>query len=202
MKIAILGGAYDPPHLGHIIVAEQVLEIMKLDEVWLMPVYSHPFQKSLSPTSHRLAMTKLVETEKIKASDLEIKRNDTSYTIDTLGFLTKERPSDTFYWCIGSDTLDEFHKWKDWEKLIRDFRIIVYPRGSGLMNLRLHVKEVFKLDAIPENITVLDQEEVIVTNISSTLVRDRVTSNLSIKYIVPDTIEKYINTNKLYIKSS
>ena len=145
-------------------------------------------------------MTKLVETEKIKASDMEIKRNDTSYTIDTLGFLTKERPSDTFYWCIGSDTLDEFHKWKDWQRLIRDHKIVVYPRGVGIVDLRSHVMKTFQLEKIPENITVLDRDDVVITNISSTLVRNRVRDNRSIKYLVTDKIEEYISELKLYLK--
>ena len=199
MKIAILGGAFDPPHLGHLIVAEQVREILKMWEVWLMPVYSHPFHKHLSSTSHRLAMIRFVESQFIKASDFEINLNTTSYTIDTLRLLQKQRPDDEFYWCIGSDTLADFHKWKEWKKLRNDFNIIVYPRGNGLKDLRKNVQKAFKLENISENITVLDHKGVVITNVSSTLVRERVASGSSIHYLVSDKIEKYIKDNNLYV---
>ena len=202
MKIAILGGAFDPPHLGHLIVAEQVREILKMNEVWLMPVYSHPFHKHLSPTKNRMAMTKIVESKYIKATDFEIKHNSTSYTIDTLRLLHKQRPDDEFFWCIGSDTLPDFHKWKEWEKLIKDFKIIVYPRGNGLKDLRKNVQKAFKLNNITLNISILDHKGVVTTNVSSTLVRERVASGRSIHYLVSDKIEKYIKDSKLYIKSS
>ncbi len=198
MKIAILGGAFDPPHLGHLIVAEQVREILKMDEVWLMPVFSHPFNKNLSPTQDRMSMIKLVESEFIKASDFEIKLNTTSYTIETLRLLQKQNPDDEFYWCIGSDTLADFHKWKEWEKLVKNFKIIVYPRGNGLKDLRNNVQKAFKLKKITKNISVLDHKGVITTNVSSTLVRDRFASGRSIHFLVSDKIEKYIKENNLY----
>ena len=199
MKIAILGGAFDPPHLGHLIVAEQVREILKMDEVWLMPVYSHPFHKHLSPTAKRMAMTKIVESKYIKATDFEINLNTTSYTIDTLRLLQKQRQDDEFYWCIGSDTLADFHKWKEWQKLVSDFNIVVYPRGNGLKDLRKNVKVAFKLKNIPENISILDHKGVVTTNVSSTLVRERFASGRSIHFLVSDKIEKYIKDNNLYI---
>jgi len=199
MKIAILGGAFDPPHLGHLIVAEQVREILKMNEVWLMPVYSHPFHKLLSSTQDRITMTRLVESWFIKASEFEIKLNTTSYTIDTLRLLQEQRPNDKFYWCIGSDTLADFYKWKQWEKLIRDFNIIVYPRGNGLKDLRSNVQKAFRLKNISENIIILDHKGVITTNVSSTLVRERFASGRSIHFLVSDKIEKYISDNNLYI---
>lgn len=198
MKIAILGGAFDPPHTGHLIVAEQIREYLNLDEVWLMPVYSHPFSKALSPAPQRLAMTKLVESEFIKASDFEINRNEISYTINTLNVLKKERSSDTFYWCIGSDMLKDFQKWKEWETLVQDHNIIVYPRGTGVLDLEKHVGETFEMNPLPKNITVISRQDVVISNISSTLVRNRIKDQKSIKYIVPDNIIKYITKNKLY----
>ena len=177
MKIAILGGAFDPPHTGHLIVAEQIREYLKLDEVWLMPVYSHPFSK---------------------ASALEINRNEISYTIDTLKLLIKDRPDDIFYWCIGSDMLMDFHKWKEWQTLVRNYNIVVYPRGTGVLDLEKHVTETFELNPLPENITIINHQDVVISNISSTLVRSRIKNNKSIKYIVPDSIITFINENKLY----
>lgn len=198
MKIAILGGAFDPPHLGHLIVAEQIRQYLKLDEVWLMPVFSHPFNKDLSPAPQRLEMTKLVETKYIKTSDFEIRRNEISYTIDTLELLKKEKPNNIFYWCIGSDMLKDFQKWKDWQQLIKSHNIIVYPRGTGVLDLEKHVEESFALDPLPNNITVISGQDVVISNISSTLVRNRIQNKKSIKYVVPDNIISYIEKNNLY----
>lgn len=198
MKIGILGGAFDPPHLGHLIVSEQIREYLNLDEVWLVPVYSHPFNKNLSSTLHRLAMSKLVETDYIKASDFEFKKNKSSITVKTMQLLEKKYPNDTFCWCMGSDLLKDFHKWDEWKKLVTDYNIVVYPRGTGILDLEKHVSETFEFDNLPKNITVFNHSDVVISNISSTLVRTRIKQRKSIRYIVPDSIINYINKNKLF----
>src|SRR5581483_6286412 len=106
MKIAILGGSFDPPHLGHILIARQVIERANMDEVWLMPNYNTSahhavFQKKLSPVADRLAMATLLEQKKIKASDFEIENNQKSLAIVTLTLLSKQYPEHTFYWITG-----------------------------------------------------------------------------------------------------
>src|SRR5690348_1092340 len=106
MKIAILGGSFDPPHLGHLFIASQVKELVGVDEIWLMPLYqSHggTFQKTLSSVKHRLEMTRLIESDDIKVSTFEIENNKTSYTIDTLTGISQQYPENTYYWIIGSD---------------------------------------------------------------------------------------------------
>ncbi len=198
MKIGILGGAFDPPHLGHLIVAEQIRDYMQLDEIWLMPVASHPFSKELSATSHRLAMTQLIETSHIKTSDFEHKKNPSSITIETMRLLAKEYPKDTFYWCMGSDLLPDFYKWDEWQSLITDFQIVVYPRGTGILDLELSVRKYFNLKAIPKNITLFSHKNVVMTNISSSIVRDLVRDEYSVKYILPEKIIEYIKKHKLY----
>ena len=125
-------------------------------------------------------------------------RNEISYTIDTLKLLIKDRPDDIFYWCIGSDMLMDFHKWKEWQTLVRNYNIVVYPRGTGVLDLEKHVTETFELNPLPENITIINHQDVVISNISSTLVRSRIKNNKSIKYIVPDSIITFINENKLY----
>src|SRR5438477_12504705 len=113
MKIAILGGSFDPPHLGHVLIAEQVKEFLKIDQVWLMPLYQknmqdEVFHKNLTAVSHRLGMTKLFKNHFIKVSDYEIEQNKTSYSYETLQGLQKLHPDDEFYWILGSDQLKDF----------------------------------------------------------------------------------------------
>ncbi len=203
MKIAILGGSFDPPHLGHILIARQVIEFAGMDQVWLMPNYStgaqHAiFQKKLSPAQDRLAMTKLLEDDKIKASDFEINENKKSITIDTLYTLSNMHPKDRFYWITGSDKLETFHLWDDWQKIITDYRLIIFPREHMLWHLENRVKEALQLQKIPSNVIILQNKELILTNLSSTIIRERERKGLPIDFLVEPAIKKYIKEYKLY----
>jgi nicotinate-nucleotide adenylyltransferase len=166
--------------------------------MWLMPVYSHPFSKSLSSPASRFAMTKLCETETIKASDFEIKKENTSYTIDTLELLEKEFPNNDFYWCIGSDMLTDFQKWHRWKDLVADHNLVIYPRGTGIIDLYQNVCTAFGYKKLPSHIYPMNQKDVVITNISSTLVRSRLDESLSIDFIVPNNIIEYIRIHRLY----
>lgn len=173
MKIALLGGSFDPPHLGHLIMAVQMKEKFLMDEVWFIPCYEHAFGKQLSPADHRLAMCKLIEDGNIKASDIEIKRKKVSYTIDTLRELTALYPEHEFHWIIGSDQEEDFHKWKNAEELRKKYRFIVFPRGE-------------------------DRNDLITTNISSTFIRNRIAVGKPVTHLVTAAVEEYIYKFKLY----
>jgi nicotinate-nucleotide adenylyltransferase len=203
MHIALLGGSFDPPHVGHLFIAQQVKEQLNVDQVWLMPLYGNfahhkIFQKNLSPVEDRLAMTKLLENDYIKVSDFEITHNKESKTIVTLEALAKEYPQHTFSWITGSDKLETFQKYERWQDLVRDHHIIVFPREHTLWHLEDRVKASFQLDAIPDNIIVMNNKDLILTNISSTMIRYRIANGLPIKYLVPDSVMEYIAKKRLY----
>lgn len=198
MRIAILGGSFDPPHLGHLLIARQVLERLPFDEVWLMPCYRHDFDKVLSDPSHRLAMTKLLEDKHIKTSDFEIKKKGIARTIYTLRELEKVQPKDTFSFIIGSDQLPDFHKWDEWQNLIEEFGLIIFPREIALPHLRDIVKQSLQYNEVPRNVTIMDAQDLVLTNISSTGIRQRVKKGLSIDFLVPERIVQYIHQHKLY----
>lgn len=198
MKIGILGGSFDPPHIGHILIARQVKERLNLDIVWLMPANQHPLAKKLISVDHRLAMTRLLEEEDIKISDYEIKKNKTSYTVDTLNKLQAEYTADTFYWITGSDQLDGFQKYKDWEKLVHEKNLVIFPRETAIAHLEEKTKACLNLKTIPSNITLLHDSDLILTNLSSTLVRKRLAKDESLEYIIPESIVAYIKAHKLY----
>jgi nicotinate-nucleotide adenylyltransferase len=199
MRIAILGGSFDPPHLGHLLIARQVQEFLTMDQVWLMPAFHHPFNRNLSDVQTRLTLTKLLETETIKVSDFEIKYNHTSYTIDTLNKLKEHYPKDTFYWITGSDQLEHFQKYKDWQDIVSKHNLIIFPREWMLSHLEDIVREKLMLKTIPENVIVLQNKDLITTNISSTKIRDRLKEGLPIHYLVPDGVEEFIREKNLYI---
>jgi nicotinate-nucleotide adenylyltransferase len=205
MKIGILGGSFDPPHFGHLLIAQQIVELTEIDQIWFMPIYSTAshhkvFKKSLSSTKERLEMTRLLENEKIKISDFEINQNKKSLTINTLQILSDHYPNDTFYWIIGSDRLESFHLWDDWQEIISKFHLIIFPREHMLKELKKRVKKSFLLQTLPENVIVLDNKTLILTNISSTNVRERVKKGLPIDFLVPANVENYIKKHKLYEK--
>ncbi len=203
MKIAILGGAFDPPHLGHMLVAHQVKEHLIMDEVWLMPCYSYfpefpiKFSHITSPEI-RFKMAKMLQNKSIKVSDFEYKHNKQSRTIDTLDLLTKKYPKDEFYWIIGSDTLKGFRLWNQWKRLIRQYNIIVFPRDTNINTLEQRTKKTFGLETLPTNITIVGGD-IIVSNIASTHIRKRVRKSFPISLLVTQEIKKYIISHKLYL---
>lgn len=196
MNIAVLGASFDPAHNGHLAIAKNVLKSGRISKVILMPVNIHPFAKILTSAKYRLGMAKLLEEKNIKVSDLELKKNSTSYSIDTLQALKQKFPKDEFYWVIGSDHLDKFTKWKDWKKIISDFGLIVVPRDikpprrSPFGHLR---GETLR------NIITLDAKEFTPIDISSSEIKKKVKKGKKIDDLVPKTIENYIIQNRLYI---
>lgn len=204
MKIAILGGAFDPIHIGHYLVAQQVKEQLKMSEVWLMVCYSYfpEFPDKLqriTPYEERYKMAKLGTHGDLIVSDFEEKYNKRSRTIDTLRLLKKQYPKDGFYWIIGSDALPTFRLWNHWEELVSNHNLIVFPRDTDFKTLEKRACESFGVKKIPKNITILSGN-LIVSTVSSTHVRERVKKGQPIIPLVGNTVKKYIDENKLYLK--
>jgi len=197
MNIAILGGSFDPPHRGHTIIAKRLLKLNNFDQVWLMPLFQHPFNKSLSTPKERLEMTKLLEKDKIVVSDIEIKKRTTSYTIDTLNFLRKTNPKDKFYWIIGNDQIKNFTKWKKWNQIIDNFKLIIVPR-RGSKKTEEEFKNLREQISSSRNITVINKGKFPPISISSTFIRKRIKNKKPISNMVPKEVERYIIQHKLY----
>ena len=194
MKIAVLGGAFNPPHLGHLLIAKQILELTAYQEVWLMPCFRHTFQKSLVASRHRLKMVKLIAANsKMKTSDFEIKNKLPGNTLETMTLLTKKFPDTQLAFILGSDNLPTFKKWGHWRQLATDFRLLIFPRPGFNYNLKKygldHPAYLFKLIKHPLLAT---------SNISSTLIRKRLEAGLSIDYLLPEKVREYIKKNRLY----
>src|SRR5579859_7256305 len=191
MKIAILGGSFDPPHFGHMLIAKQVKEYLDMDQIWLMPLFqSHqqPFDKILSNITHRFAMVKCLENDFVKISDFEINHNPRSYTIDTLDGLKKIYPQDEFYWITGSDQLDTFQQYRNWQKIISEHNLIVFPRETIVSHLTEKVKQKLQLQEIPKNVILMQDPDLILTNVSSTIIRDRIRRKLSLHSLVSEGV--------------
>lgn len=198
MKIGILGGAFDPPHFGHYLIAVQTMEVMSLDKVIFVPCFSHPFQKEMLPSKHRLNMTKILVENKFKVSDFEIKNNNVSYSINTLDYFSRSNPKNKYYCIIGSDQIETFTRWNNWEKIIINYSLIIFPRSTEIDTIKTKIKKMFK-NNLSKKINLIENKEMAITNISSSLIRERVRYGKSISGFVPKNIEDYIKINNLYV---
>lgn len=197
MKIGILGGSFDPPHKGHLIIAKRLLKLKQFDQVWLMPLFAHPFNKNLSAPEKRLKMTKFLENGKIKVSNFEIKKRTVSYTIRTLNNLKKNNPRDKFSWIIGTDQVESFTKWKRWKEIIDNFKLIIVPR-AGYKQAETEIKNIAKQINNPKNIILIDKKTFPPIYVSSTLIRQKIAENKSVATFLPKNVETYIIQNNLF----
>ncbi len=138
-KIFLFGGAFDPPHLGHLQVIKGLLNF-GADQVWLVPTAVHDFLKQMSSQEHRVQMLHLLLStlksalrDKVQVNTCEFNRPGVSHTIDTLEFLESQYPQHQFSWVIGADNLAKFHLWKDYERLLTEHTFYVYPRKGYRM---------------------------------------------------------------------
>ncbi len=188
MNIAILGGRFDPPHLGHYWVARQILERgPQVSEVWFVPVNIHAWKKAVVESRQRLEMVRFFEEERLKISSIEIERPGISYTIDTIKYLKENYKQDNFFWIVGSDALADFSNWRQSQKLAVSAPFIVFPRGG------------YPIKMLPLGMKKINGEGIIETNLSSTHIRERIKRGLPIKGMVTPEVEKYIREKKLYI---
>ena len=183
MHVALLGGAFNPPHLGHLMIAQQVLDFTDTDEVWFLPNFGQSPPKPVASHSDRLAMAKLLELPRTRTSTIEIDNTLDGETVHILPLLPKEH---TFSFVIGSDQLPTFHLWLGREELLKKMPFYVFPR-YGYPNEPLY-----------EGMKVISDELLVGSNISSTKIRERVKRNLPIDQFVPSSIAHYISEHNLY----
>lgn len=190
MKIGILGGTFNPIHIGHLILAQEVREKLGLDRIIFVPAYLPPHKDNsdIAQAAVRLAMVKLaiLGNKYFSVSDIETKRDGRSYTIDTLKEFKKMYPEDELYFIIGSDLLKYLDEWKDLNDIIKMVKFIVATRPG------------YPLEKIPSYISTVPIRAV---DVSGFEIRSCIKENKSFRYLVPDAVGKYIIRKKLYIKN-
>lgn len=133
MRIAILGGSFNPPHVGHLLAAHYVRAVERVDEVWLVPSYVHPFGKQLASFEHRKAMCELVCADAsgwMKVSEVERELGGEGRTVDTLDHLHRTRPEDEWVLVIGSDIVKDLPAWKDFGRIQQLAQVVVVNRAG------------------------------------------------------------------------
>jgi len=188
-KIGLFFGSFNPIHVGHLIIANYMAHNTFLDEVWFVVSPQNPFKekKSLGNMYDRLEMVNLAihEAEKLRSSSVEFHLPQPSYTIDTLIHLQEKHHNKEFYLIMGEDNLQGLHKWKNVDIILRDFKIIVYPRpGYKEHELKNHPSVTLTQTPLME--------------LSSTFVRQQIAAGKSIKFICPDAVIDFIDKKGLY----
>lgn len=194
MKIGILGGTFDPPHVGHLALANAAIEHLGLDEVIFLPANRNPLKNRRITTHsrHRIGMVEALirDDARMALSDMEITRGGVSYTVDTLGELQMVQPAE-YWFLMGADAVRGLSEWKNPQRLLRLCRLGVALRPPATeSDVLLRAPEEFrsKIDMIP-----MEPMEV-----SSTEIRDRLRRHQNVNPWLPSNVLKYIHTHQLY----
>lgn len=212
MRTGIFGGTFNPIHLAHLRVAEEVREACALDRVLFLPAALPPHKQSGvdTPFRHRLAMVEAALTDHpdFSACDLEARRSGASYSVDTLEELQRLYPDDELFFIIGLDSFVDITSWKDFPRLFELANIVVayrpdYGDDDPRTRLPVALAEQFCYDEGSFNLRHKCGKRLIFVAetrlaISSTMLRERVARNQSIRYLVPASVEAYIQQHHLY----
>ena len=197
MNIGVLGGTFDPIHIGHLVVAEEARIKLGLSEVLFVPAGQPSLKRDrdITPALHRVEMVRraIADNPYFRLSTLEVDRPGPSYTVDTLTLLQGQLTGESsLFFILGRDTLAELPLWKEPQKVVQLCRLVVPPR-LGSRDLR-HLEET--IPGLLERVIQLDMP---VIGISSSEIRQRIARGLSIRYLVPPAVEKYITEHRIYI---
>jgi nicotinate-nucleotide adenylyltransferase len=201
-RIGVLGGTFNPVHIGHLIVAQMAMERFELGRVLFVPSATPPHKNGcgLADGPHRLAMvqTAIEGDLHFEASDIEIQRGGRSFTIDTIRTLRERVPGAEWLFIIGADTLTELRLWREIETLLTLVRFVTLARpGTDLAALRANPDRLRLPPPWPERL-LADVAEGRQVDISSSDIRHRLAEGMSIRYLVPPGVEMYITEHNLY----
>ena len=200
MKIGVIGGTFDPVHYGHLILADRAAEYLELPKVLFIPSNMPPHKDlgKITPVRHRIEMLRLaIENNDIfELSTVECDRDGMSYSYETFGILHEMFGEDTdFYFIVGSDVLFDLASFKNFDILSKSCSFAVAVR-SGANTQELRAVSAKLSSEYGARIIHVPYHEI---DISSTIIREKVTSGESVRYMLPDTVRNYIRENGLYM---
>lgn len=191
MKIGLFFGSFNPIHVGHMVLANYMLEFTGQDQIWFVVSPHNPLKKKSTLLSdvHRLALVRAAigDNTKYKASNIEFSLPQPSYTVNTLAYLQEKYPGDEFSLIMGSDNLESLRKWKNFEVILEQYKILVYPRPGFAGGEFAKHKNVVMTDA-PK------------MNISSTMIRESIKAGKNMQYFLPEGAWKYCEEMHFYKK--
>ena len=190
MKIGLFFGSFNPIHIGHLIIGNFIIENSDLDKLWFVVTPQNPFKKksTLLDDHHRLEMVNLAVQKypKFQSSNIEFSLPQPSYTIDTLVSLQEKYPEHQFVLLMGEDNLNSFHKWKNFEQILKYHQILVYPRITSTP------------DTTPVSHPNISKIAAPVIEISSTVIRQMIKDKKNIRPMLPPEVFEYIDGSNLY----
>ena len=190
-KICLFGGTFDPPHIGHLLVAQTIFEAENFDNIVFTPTFKTPGKNNITDIKDRLAMLRMAVTSNpnFNINELEIRRGGTSYTIDTIREYKSDQGCDSneLYYLIGSDSLQTFHTWKEPWEILDECKVIVAIRpGFRPSDISNWILRKVRFASIPR------------FEISSSTIRGRWQENKTIRYMVTQPVWEYINDHGIY----
>lgn len=190
MKVGLFFGTYNPVHVGHMVIANYMVEFTDLDQVWMVVTPQNPFKQkeSMLKDYDRLHLMRLAigEDVKLRASDIEFGLPQPSYTATTLVYLKEKFKDDEFALIMGADNLNHFHKWKNHEEILKNHELYVYPRLDA--NEGGELRKHFKVNYV----------EAPVMKISSSFIRKAISEGKDVRHYMPKEVAKYIDEMNLY----
>lgn len=192
MKVGIMGGTFDPIHIGHLLAAESARDAFVLDEVWFMPSHIPPHKENVGASGEmRLEMTEeaIYGHPSFRTLDWEVKREGVTYTIDTAEELRHTYPDIDFHYIIGADMVNYLPKWHRIGELVEMLTFIGVNRPGSELDL----------DKLPPGISKsVKLADMPLLDISSSMIRERAAAGMSIRYMVPDRVYDYIIRREMY----
>lgn len=197
MNIGIMGGTFNPVHSGHIAFIRAFTSQIQLDICYVIPARRSPFRMNepLAEDQHRLNMLKLAceDIPNVIVSDMEIKREGLSFTIDTISEIQQVHPGAQLFLLIGEDQAHRFKEWKQWDELLASVQLCIVQRTQNA-NMHALIDELIK-DVNCKMPIVLNSP---LFHVSSTLIRESTKNGISIEHLVPESVETYIREHHLY----
>jgi len=194
-KVGLFFGSFNPVHVGHLIIANHIAETKTVDEVWFVVSPQNPFKKkkSLLQDYHRLRLVNeaIDENPKLHSCDIEFSLPKPSFTVETLVHLTEKHKNMQFSLIMGEDNIKSFHKWKNYEIILKNNPILVYPR-IGVDENKTAKPEILN----HKNVTFLDDTPVM--KISASFIRKAIKEGKSVAYLLTDKVWKYVEEMSFY----
>ena len=203
MNVGLYFGTFNPIHVGHMVIASYMLEHTGLDQVWFVVTPQNPLKtkKSLLQDSHRLALVReaVDESPNLKASDIEFGLSKPNYTTNTLAHLIEKYPKHTFSLIMGEDNLRNFHKWRNYEHILKEHQIFVYPRVLTLQEqsegTTINNSQIEKLKK-EKNVVYCKGAPVM--KISASFIRQAIKEGKDVRFLLTEPVYKYVEEMHFY----
>lgn len=195
MKIGLYFGSFNPIHIGHLAIANYMVEFTRIDQIWFVVSPQNPLKdkSNLLRDYHRLEMVHkaIDDDERFRASNIEFDMPKPSYTIDTLTYLHEKFPKYRFSLIMGSDNLQYLHKWKNYRELLSNYKIFVYPRPD-------YDFELVKLSILSEYNSSFTRVDAPLMEISSSFIRKSIKNKMNLRHFLPKAVYNYIKEMHFY----